>query len=321
MMPSNTRRRTAWLGLTALLGTAFTLAFAATLHAQVVSDPRIAEFVPSADHSVVLPSGQPAVLRYDLEFYLLGALAPFETVNMGKPSPDADGKIRFDFSSLVAGGHLPGGALDEARVSAVGPAGEAPSNPSNSFSFTTTCPISLSATSAPPMTLSWSAVVGATSYEVWRSSFNGAFSLVLTTAATSVNDTGLSADTTYLYSVRPVGAASSCFSPVDAATTTVFTDASLSGVMIKAAHVTQLRTAVNAMRAAGGLPAAVFTDPTLAAGSTMVKRVHVTELRAALDAARAAIGLAALGYTDPVITAGSTMLKAVHITQLRAGTQ
>ena len=51
------------------------------------------------------------------------------------------------------------------------------------------------------------AVSGATSYEVWRSSFNGAFSLVLTTAATLVNDTGLSADTTYLYKVRVIGGA------------------------------------------------------------------------------------------------------------------
>ena len=42
------------------------LAFAAAVPAQVVSNPRIAEFDPSPDHSAVLDSGEPAVLRYDL---------------------------------------------------------------------------------------------------------------------------------------------------------------------------------------------------------------------------------------------------------------
>jgi hypothetical protein len=67
---------------------------------------------------------------------------------MGKPSPDADGKIRYDFAAAVAGWSLPGGEF-EARVSAVGPAGAALSDPSNRFTFTTSsaCTISLNATS------------------------------------------------------------------------------------------------------------------------------------------------------------------------------
>ena len=66
---------------------------------------------------------------------------------MGKPSPDADGKIRYDFASAVAGWPLPGGNY-EARVSAVGPEGAALSDPSNPFTFTTvsSCTITLSAT-------------------------------------------------------------------------------------------------------------------------------------------------------------------------------
>ncbi|MGZ8833649.1 MAG: hypothetical protein ACXW19_10705 [Thermoanaerobaculia bacterium] len=47
----------------------------------------------------------------------------------------------------------------------------------------------------------------------------------------------------------------------------------------------------------------------------------MTELRTALDAARSSIGLPAIVYTDPMITAGSTVMKAVHLTELRAGTQ
>ena len=147
MIPFRTRLRSAWLGLTALLVTTFTLAFAATLQAQVLSNPRVAEFDPSPDHWVVLDTGESAVLRYELGVYLLGASAPFTTVDMGKPSPDPDGKARYDFASGVAGWPLPGGTY-EARVSSVGPEGVALSEPSNLFTFTTapTCTISLSAT-------------------------------------------------------------------------------------------------------------------------------------------------------------------------------
>ena len=83
MTPSRTRRRSASLGLAAKLGIAFTLAFAATVQAQVVSNPRIAEFDPSPDHWQVLDSGQQAVLRYELGVYLLGASAPSATLDMG----------------------------------------------------------------------------------------------------------------------------------------------------------------------------------------------------------------------------------------------
>jgi hypothetical protein len=68
---------------------------------------------------------------------------------------------------------------------------------------------------------------------------------------------------------------------VDAATTVSFTDAVLSSaIQVKAVHITQLRTAVNAMRATANLPAISYTDPTITAQSTKVKAAHVTELRA-----------------------------------------
>ncbi len=142
-----TGRRTS-LALAIFLGIMFIFALAAPLHAQVVSDPRMAEFDPSPDHAATLDSGQPAVVRYELGVYLCGASAPFTTIDMGKPSPDVDGKIRYDFSSTVAGWPLPGGNY-EARVSAVGPEGAAPSEPSNPFTFSTgnSCTYTLSAIS------------------------------------------------------------------------------------------------------------------------------------------------------------------------------
>lgn len=181
---------------------------------------------------------------------------------------------------------------------------------------------SATATSISQVALSWAAVNDATSYEIWRSTLNGPYILVSSPSGTSENNTGLSSDTTYLYKVRAIrGARASAFTPIDAATTTVFTNSNLSGLLIRAVHINQLRTAVNAMRASTGMAPATFSDATLAAGSAVVRRAHVLELRAALDAARSAIGLPPVAYTDASIVAGGTVIKAMHITQLRAGTQ
>ena len=147
-MSFRTPRRLGGFALIACLASAFALASPSALHAQVVNDPRIAEFDPSPDHWAVLDSGQPAVIRYELGMYLLGASAPFMTVDMGKPSPAQDGKIRYDFTAAVAGLLMPSGEY-EARVSAVGPEGSALSDASNPFTFSasSTCAVALSTAS------------------------------------------------------------------------------------------------------------------------------------------------------------------------------
>jgi len=175
------------------------------------------------------------------------------------------------------------------------------------------------ATGASTASLSWPAVAGAGLYRVYRSSGHGPFDLVGSTGGTTFNDSLLSAGTTYLYGVRAViGSAASGMSPVDPATTTVFTDPSLTvdATPVKALHMTQLRTAVNAMRVAAGLPEQVF--PALAAGST-IKTTDIRDLRRALDPARAVIGVPMIAYTDRVLTPGVTRIKAVHVTDLRNG--
>jgi len=169
------------------------------------------------------------------------------------------------------------------------------------------------ATSTTGASVQWTAVTGASSYEIWRStSVAGPFTPAGTSATTSFSESGLTANTTYLYKVRAVGGA---FSAVDAATTVVFTDAV--PVTIKAVHVTQLRTAINAMRAAGGLPPSSFTDAALAGMN--VKAAHLNELRTALDQARAALTLPALTYADTIVA--GVAIKASHLTEIRAGTQ
>jgi hypothetical protein len=172
------------------------------------------------------------------------------------------------------------------------------------------------ATSATTVSVSWSPSSGATQYELVRGS-----NPPIVTASTSFNDTTAVAGTTYVYTVRALDSSSrpSPYSAPDAATTIIFTDDPLAAgsTKVKAAHLTQLRQAVNAMRTAAGLSAATFTDPVLT--NVRVKRAHVQELRNALNPARSALGLSALVYTDPTLTAGTTRIKAAHVQELRNG--
>ncbi|HYC61735.1 MAG TPA: glycoside hydrolase family 44 protein [Thermoanaerobaculia bacterium] len=178
------------------------------------------------------------------------------------------------------------------------------------------------ATTTSTATINWSPVANATFYSVYRSSGNDTFALRGTTAATTFSETSLTANKTYLYKVvATAGVISSPFSAIDPATTIMFTDDPLvAGTRAKAAHITELRAAVDAMRAAAGLVGEhpPFTNPVLSAG-TSIKAVHIQELRTAMDQARAAIGLSALAYTDPTLTAGTTKVKAAHVTDLRNG--
>ena len=181
--------------------------------------------------------------------------------------------------------------------------------------------LTATATSTSTASLSWAAVAGATGYEVYRSSNGGSLGLVTGTAvpptSTTYADSGLVANRTYIYRVRALGTAGGvvAYSNLDPATTIMFTDpAILPGVtLVKAIHILQLRTAVNAMRAAGLLTSQTFQDPSLI--GIQIKGVHIAQLRGALNAARAAIGLPPISYTDP----GLSIVRASHVTDLRAG--
>ena len=179
-------------------------------------------------------------------------------------------------------------------------------------------PLAAAATGTTQVSTSWGLVDGAHHYEVWRSSNNAPYVLAGSPTFSPFVDVGRSSDTTYLYKVRAVSAMGgySNFSSIDLATTVAFSNDPLqAGVTnIRATHLNELRTAVNAVRSSAGLSPASFTDPV--PDGVVVKAVHVTELRAALDAARAAIGVSAIGYT-PI--APGTLVRAVDITQLRNG--
>jgi hypothetical protein len=87
---------------------------------------------------------------------------------------------------------------------------------------------------------------------------------------------------------------------------------------VKAVHVAQLRSRVNALRVRCGLSTFSFTDPVLTVRGTVARSVHIAELRTALNAAYTACSVAPPAYTDPAIVAGATLVRAAHIAELRA---
>jgi len=176
------------------------------------------------------------------------------------------------------------------------------------------------ATTTTNVHLTWSSAGTSMTYQIWRSNNNGAYAQVGTTMGTSYDDP-VSADITYLYKIKSVdGAANiSPFSDMDFATTVIFVDEPLAaGVVVKAVHLTQLRTAVNAMQRSAGVTVTNFTDPTVN-NSLLIKGVHISELRTGLNAARAAIGASQLLFANPALVGGTTPIRSVDFQELRDG--
>jgi hypothetical protein len=188
-----------------------------------------------------------------------------------------------------------------------------PPSPSKSLSAT--------ANAALHVELAWAASTGNVDhYEVWRD--GGSSPIAENVTGTTYTDQTASSGAAHVYRVRAVGPSAdpayrySGYSNPDIATTVVFKDDPLGGgVPIKAEHMTQLRQAVNAVRAAAGLPAANWTNPNLS--GAIIKVEHIMELRTKLDEALNKIGLPFTPYTDPTLTRNDTLFKHIHWQQLR----
>jgi hypothetical protein len=168
--------------------------------------------------------------------------------------------------------------------------------------------------------LTWTAAPGAHHYQVERApNLGGTFTVVNSNVAgTTYQDTTVTSVNAYLYRVRTADAIGNLSAPsgIDVATAITFTDNPLTvgTTPVKAVHMTELRQAVNAVRAAANLGAATWTDPTLSTSVT-IKAVHVTELRTNLDAALTALGITPSAYTDPSLT--GILIKKVHVDEVR----
>lgn len=168
-----------------------------------------------------------------------------------------------------------------------------------------------------PVQLSWYATADTDHYEVWRN--NGAgWAFVANAPNAFFTDATAPASSALLYRVRAIapGGAASSDSAADLALTYSFTDGTVQpGVTgVKLAHLSELRSAANAVRAVASLGPFSWSN----AAPSLVRAVHLTELRTAIQQARTALALSTATYTDPTLTAGTTKIKAVHVEELRS---
>jgi hypothetical protein len=100
------------------------------------------------------------------------------------------------------------------------------------------------------------------------------------------------------------------------ATAPVFSDDPLlPGVhYMKLAHISELRTRIDALRAARNLGAITWTS--LVAQVTTVSASHITQMRSALDGVYTSLGQPSPTYSNPL--AAGTVIKASDIAELRA---
>ncbi len=251
------------------------------------------------------------------------------TVHFTSSDGSATLPVDYTFTATDAGAHTftggitlrtPGGQT----VTATDTASATITNTRNTVVGPAT-PAALAATaaSASQVNLTWNPSAGAVQYEVQRMSAGSAYATIATPGSASHADMTVSAGATYVYRVRAIDSASrpSPYSVPDAATTIFFTDDPLvaGATTVKAVHINELRSAVNAMRSAAGLATSTFTN-SVSAG-VVVRAIDLMELRTAVDQARSTLGLPAVTYTDATAVAGSTIVKAVHLQQLRVALQ
>ncbi|MFH1269084.1 MAG: fibronectin type III domain-containing protein, partial [Planctomycetota bacterium] len=86
---------------------------------------------------------------------------------------------------------------------------------------------------------------------------------------------------------------------------------------LRAVYITDLRGAIDTLRADAGLGAYAWTDSVLTPRSSVMRAVYISELRAALGPVYTACGDSPPTYTDPALTPGVSRARAVYFNELR----
>ena len=166
-------------------------------------------------------------------------------------------------------------------------------------------------TSATAVTLTWTG--SSPLYRIYRNS-----TLIDTTSSTTYDD-ALLANSAGIYKVQASDVGQTLFSALSApgyVTTFSYTDNPITAgsTNVKAQHLNQLRSAILAL-----FSAAATTPPTLttvAAGDTVLA-AHVQDLRNAINQFRTSQSLATTTFTDSTLTTGSTPIRRSHLSELR----
>ena len=177
------------------------------------------------------------------------------------------------------------------------------------------------------VSLNWTVAPGAAKYNIYRSSptdYQSFTKLVTSPTTPPFTDTGVSLGNAYLYKIRSTdagGVTESSDSNADVATTVIYTNVTLtaSTSLIRAADMTDLRSAADKVRILAKLGAPGYTNPTITAGTSKVDTDDMNEVRSVIGSSLATMGLPGISFSSNPITVNTTKINAVDFNELRNG--
>lgn len=177
------------------------------------------------------------------------------------------------------------------------------------------------------VSISWPAVPGMSTYELYRkTSAGGAWNLIYNNSTTAYTDTAVTSGKTYLYKANGVDGAGNRWSDsnADLATTINYTDPIISNsTLIKAKHIIEVRTAVNAICTFAG-PGLCSSPPY--SGNALDENYVKTQAVYAADFAgaqssiislRSAVGASPAVFRETPVP--MVAIKRIHMEDLRTG--
>ena len=169
---------------------------------------------------------------------------------------------------------------------------------------------------ANAITIRWTSTADVSTHHVMRRNDLGQWNTVGSSSTEQFTDSTVDPSRAYVYTVRSVHATNGTVSPdgnLDVATT--MNPVRPSDKIIRAADTSDVRSLANSLRRSAGLPPFSFTDPALT--GLRIKAVHLTELRTAITQARAALSLPPVALAQPTITPRVTKAKFNDLQELR----
>ena len=88
----------------------------------------------------------------------------------------------------------------------------------------------------------------------------------------------------------------------------------LSGAIVRAVHITDLRARIDMLRTRYNLSTFLWSEPLT---GRLIRAAHIQELRTAIQELYEATGRATPAFMDPTIVPGATVVRAVHVQELR----
>ncbi len=174
-----------------------------------ITDPANVEFTPSVDQDALNPDGTPKLTSYTLAAYLAGGSSQVgPVVDIGKPAPQGDGKIRLPIPPTIKAALVPA-TVYEMHALANGPGGASSVALSNLFDFSLVPPppsapaaptnLRVTGASSTTIALAWDDTANETAYSLQQ---NGVDVLSLGANVTVATASGLMSATAYTFQVR-----------------------------------------------------------------------------------------------------------------------